>query len=453
MMTSLFFQAKSLGKSWFSFSKPPLEEIISEKENDDDDGEIEMVHASWDKLPCDIWSLIFQRLPLVDRIHASLVCKEWRSSVLKQTLQPVWMLLFSDCLNNDCDHRLSFFDLSEGEIGKLKLHKSAAAGASIFGASKGWLALTKGTENNLQPFLLDPISGIEIPLPPLSTIMPSNEKGAEIFDQIEISSKDASQSVVAASFGGKTLALCRPKDKKWTIFEGLADNYCFATVKFCDGILYAFIYTEFDEATFQFQTHSMKLAAGDDDDVILQLIPPASFYEIDPPTILEHPLKEVDLFAKNWMAIAYMVESNGELLIVIKILDLLRAEDYTEEIDINNLPLFSYFRVARFEVLKVEASDTLSVTRLSNLDDQTLFIDGKDSHSIADENFSKNCIYFLEDSLSYDAFGWKPNIISRESGVFHLDDGRIERWLPSLDIVKGFHNRWFFPNIKIGDFN
>ena len=107
-----------------------------------------MVHAPWDKLPCDLWGLIFHRLQLVDRIHASLVSKEW-SSTLKQTFQPVWMLLPSVYINKDFDDVMSFFDLSEGTIGKLKLPKSIMAGVSALGISKGWLALTKCTENNL----------------------------------------------------------------------------------------------------------------------------------------------------------------------------------------------------------------------------------------------------------------------------------------------------------------
>ena len=141
-----------------------------------------------------------------------------------------------------------------------------------------------------------------------------------------------------------------------------------------------------------------------------------------------------------------LVESNGDLLIVVKILDVLTTEDDSDESDTDDLPpLLSYFRVARFEVFKVEVSDALRVTRLSNLDDQTLFIDGQDSKSIAaGENFNKNCIYFVEDAGGYNVDGWKKNIISRESGVFHLYDGKVERWFPSLDLKGRFLTFGFF---------
>ncbi|XP_007041631.2 PREDICTED: putative F-box protein At4g22660 [Theobroma cacao] len=457
-MLSTLFQARRslglcLGKGWSSLSKPFVKGMC-EKEPE----KTQKVHPQWDKLPRDIWGLIFQRLLLVDRIHASLVCKQWSSALKQSPPQPIWILLPPDNINdnNDCKHMISFFDLGEGAIGKLNLPKSIS-GATLIGASKGWLALTKGKKNSPQIFLLDPISGVQIPLPPLLTIRSTSEDTNAI-DKIEISSRDASQCVVAACFDeGRILALCRPKDKRWIIFEGLgvADDHRYACILFCHGILYALITTEDDEVTFQFQTHSLKLAG--DHDVILKLIP-LTMFEISSPIFLEDPLEEVDTFGKNWAAIPYLVESNGDLLIVLKILDALITEDEDQDDDDedNVEPIFSYCRIATFEVFKVEASDdTLWLTRLSNLDDQTLFIDGVDSLSLPGENFSKNCIYFLEDSFGYTAEGWKP-IISRESGVFYLHDGRIERSLPSLDLSKlgkDFCYLWFFPNIKIGDFN
>lgn len=438
-MYSLFSQGfrSCLWKHLFSLFKT--------KERIDDGYKVETVR--WDRLPAHIWDLIFQRLPLVDRVRASVVCKHW-SSALNQTLQPVWMLLLSRYTNYD--DKLSFFDLSENTIGKLKF----PSGANLFGASKGWLKLQfiNIWKNNVQLFLLDPISGVKISLPPLSNIIKSNWIAESTLDQFQISSKDASEFVVAVTFDqGKILAVCKPHDNtKWTLFKGLPDNYRFTTILFCEGILYAFVVneTELEEDTFQFQTYSMKLAG---EYVILKLIPIARFLDIGPPIVLEHPIEEVDFFFKNYVPIAYMVESNGELLIVVKILEVLTVEDYVSESD-NPPPLFSSFRVERFQVFKVEASDhkVLHVTRLNNLDNRTLFIHGEDSLSITGggENFSKNCIYFLEDEN-----GHHSNMISRESGVFHLDDGRIERLFPSLDLAKGSCNWWFFPNIKIGGFN
>ncbi|XVF68067.1 hypothetical protein PTKIN_Ptkin10aG0173500 [Pterospermum kingtungense] len=438
----------NLLKHWFS--KPFIGEIRIEN----GDGEEETVRVPWDRLPACIWGLILQRLPLVDRVHASVVCKEW-NSILKESVQPIWMLLFSDLLNKDNDDALMYLDLSEGTLGTLNFPKALADEDKIFGASKGWLAFYNKTENNL-PYLLDPLSLTKIPLPPIPTTIVKTPK---IVGHIEISSKDASQSVVAATFhDGKTLALCRPKDKRWTVFEGLADKYSFADLLFCDGILYAFVDSdEFEEETsFEFQTHSMKLAGGDDR-VNLKLLPSGDFQDIRPVIFLDDPIEGGDIIEINSVGVPYMVESNGELLIVVKILDGSIFEEYdsNEEID-DDLPppKLSYFRVQTFEVFKVEASDTLRVTRLSNLNGRTLFIDGVNSLSlVAGENFSENCIYFLEDGFGHDAHGWKPDMMSRESGVFHLDNGRIERWFPSSDLTKNDRVWWFSPNIKIGDFH
>ncbi|KAK6253958.1 hypothetical protein QUC31_015678 [Theobroma cacao] len=386
------------------------------------------------------------RLPLVDRVHASIVCKQW-SSALKQTPRPTWILLHQlDDYTKDCDHMvISYFDLGDGAIGNMNLPESTPEGATT-GASKGWLAvhMVGTTTNNLRTFLLDPISGVQLPLPPMSTTRSASEDTNIVFPNIEISSQDASKSVVAAIFGDeKILALCRPKDKRWTLFEGLdiADDYRYVSISFCDGKLYALITTETDVISLQIQTHSIKLTDGHH--VLLKLIP-FPMFKISSLIFFEYPVGEAGLSDENWMVIPYLVDSNGELLLVLKILD--DKGDHNDELQT------PYYRVATFEVFKVEASDTLCLTRLSNLDDQALFVDGVDAISFTGENCSRNCIYFLEDSFLYTDQGPKP-ISSPRSGVFYLNDGKIERFFPDENIAHRVFSKWFIPNIKIGGFN
>ncbi|XP_021286405.1 uncharacterized protein LOC110418105 [Herrania umbratica] len=408
-----------------------------------------MVHPPWAELPLDIWGLIFQRLPLVDRVHASSVCKQW-SSALKQTPRPTWILLHHlDDDTKDCDHMIiSYFDLGDGAIGNLNLPESTPEGATT-GASKGWLAvyMENTTTNNLQTFLLDPISGVQLPLPPMSTTRSASEDSNIIFPKFEISSQDASQSVVAAIFGDESLlALCRPKDKRWTLLEGLdiPEDCRYVSISFCDGTLYALITTENDMVSLQIQTHSIKLPDGHH--VRLKVIP-LPMFKISSLIFFEYPVGEVGLSGESWMVIPYLVNSNGELLLVLKILD-----DKGDEGDHNDQLQTPYYRVVTFQVFKVEASDALCLTRLSNLDDQTLFVDGVDAVSLPGENCSRNCIYFLEDSFVYTDRGPKP-ISSPRSGIFYLNDGKIERLFPDENIANRGFSKWFIPNIKIGGFN
>ncbi|WRX14624.1 F-box domain - like 10 [Theobroma cacao] len=407
------------------------------------------VHPPWEELPHDIWGFIFQRLPLVDRVHASVVCKQW-SSALKQTPRPAWILLHLDDDTQYCHHMImSYFDFGEGAIKYLNLPESIPKGAAT-GASRGWLRVRTEdtTTDNPQIFLLDPISGVQLPLPPMSTIRSASEDTNIIFPKIEISSQDASQSVVAAVFDdGKSLALCNPKDKRWTVFEGLdiADNYSYTCITFCNGILYALIIIENDATILQTRTHSIKLAGGDHH-VILKLIP-FSKSEISSPIFLECPLGKLDSFGNNWAVIPYLVDSNNELLLVVKILD-----DKVDEGDQEDEPQIPYYRVATFRAFKVEASDTVCLKRLSSLEDQTLFIDGMDIVSLPCESFSKHCIYFLEESSVYADESRKATTYP-QSGVFYLNDGRIEHSFPCGDITRRRNFSWFFPNIKIGGFN
>ncbi|OMO79975.1 hypothetical protein CCACVL1_13246 [Corchorus capsularis] len=419
-------------------------------------------HAPAYKLTDDIWNLIFQRLPLVDRINAGAVSKQWFSITSKIPCnQPVWILLPPD--KDLGPGEISFFDLCDGTFGKMKLPD----GCHPLGTCRGWFATisfgTNWKSNKIQ--LFDPVSRIQIPLPPLSTIteqIPSWELGTDFLaSAVDMSSNDASESVVAACFAqSKILALCRPKDKKWTVFTGLGidnlvhERYRYTIMKFCNGILYALIAPGNEDDTLQFQTYSMKLP-GDDRDVVLKLINLSWFITNIHPVLLELPWiqeqeDDDDVLVLRNASINYgLVESNGEILVVDKIEDAIMK--IPEHVDHDDEPEDPYFRIARFEVSKLEASDdALWLTKLSNLNDQTLFNDAVNLVSMpaTGRNFGKNCVYFLDNPVSYMQQGWEPAAFSRESGVFYLKDGRIERPFPSLEDPKNSRYYWFFPNIK-----
>ncbi|OMO92028.1 hypothetical protein COLO4_17943 [Corchorus olitorius] len=331
-------------------------------------------HAPAYKLTDDIWDLIFRRLPLVDRINAGAVSKQWFSITSKiPANQPVWILLPPD--KDLGPGQISFFDLCDGTFGKLKLPD----GCHPLGTCKGWFATisfgTNWKSNNIQ--LFDPVSRIQIPLPPLSTIteqIPSWEDTDFLTSAVDMSSEDASESVVAACFAqNKILALCRPKDKRWTVFTGLGidnlvhERYRYTIMKFCDGILYALIAPGNEDDTLQFQTYSMKLPGDDHSDVVLRLINLSWFITNHHPVLLELPrIQEQEgddvLVLRNASINFGLVESNGEILIVDKIEDAIMKmpehdDDEVVDDDHEDEPVDPYFRISRFEVSKLQASD------------------------------------------------------------------------------------------------
>ncbi|XP_022762095.1 uncharacterized protein LOC111307988 [Durio zibethinus] len=475
MITYLFLAYKSVGFNLFrgcsSFSKPWLERCcpshlseqsinkISGKKHDDDDVD----PVPWDKLPVDILKLIFDRLHLKDRIRFNLVCKQWRTNTT-ETPQLLWLML----PYHENSQHLSFFDMSEGKVHKLNLPKSAQGGW-FCGCSKGWLFLAKGSEfHNLQFFLFDPISRVQIPLPPLSTIPEFGKTftirqskwnpAACIITQVVVSSSDASQCILAATFCANDdnfLALCRPQDERWTIVDGLlADGHCYLDIYFFNGELYAcFAKTNNlqDQANLgPFPTHSVTLGGHD---VNLKLIPficPPIY-----PSSYAADVDELSWYYKDCAIMVRLVESNGQLFMVTKICDIIETSDYDdineEDEDEDNERLLTYHQTARFEVSKIQITDTtFTATRLSNLSDQSLFVGDGVSLAGNFNEFDKNCIYFLEENDIYSLEDVYP--LSRESGIFYLDDGSIKRSFPSIKTDRGSYMNWFSPNIKTGAF-
>ncbi|KAH1064392.1 hypothetical protein J1N35_029379 [Gossypium stocksii] len=238
-----------------------------------------------------------------------------------------------------------------GKVRKLDLPRSAQGGW-FFGCSKGWLFLATGTNaDNLRIFLFDPISRAQIPLPPLSTISSFEENftarrkfhcqtlwksgsnpAACIISGVEVSSSDASQCIVATTFydNNKILALCEPQDERWIIVEGLLpDGYFFRNLSFFDGELYACILCEDREINNNqapnIQTHFITL---ENHRVNLKLISSTA-----PPTYLFFAAVDDEriLYHKDCSRWPYLVEANGQLLVVTKICDTISTWDYHDD--------------------------------------------------------------------------------------------------------------------------
>ncbi|KAI9181448.1 hypothetical protein LWI28_015097 [Acer negundo] len=464
----------------------------------------------WDQLPTDISETIVDRLSSdIDCVRLSMVCKSWRSSVKNRTRTRTrlpWLLLPPQ----DTKH-LKFFDFSAGSFCNFTLPKSLQGG-KFCASSKGWLIIDKGPRFNPILFLYNPISGARFRLPSLKTI-PSFQEYIREFkdvynitsyvDKIELSSPDVSSKncVVAATFFNQgTFALCRPEDKMWSIFRGLDKNNSYPDILFFNGVLYALMFSENLDITFT--THNIRVGDGDgdrDDDVVLKLIPHGISLRAEAGSCftLNHPIDWIplDQYETCWIAEksilkSYLVESNGELLIIHKILNDICViiggdededgvgngnEDYefgennnhehdhhhhdddehdhnegnSDSDDNDYVDHFQVTQLSKFEIFRIgdpNSSDIDHVaTRLHSLDNRTLFVAERGSISIPltslDDGLKRNCIFFLDDSSHHN--------LSRDSGVFYIEDGRIERSFPFRwdDRTKFCMMTWFSPNI------
>ncbi|KAK3195656.1 hypothetical protein Dsin_026966 [Dipteronia sinensis] len=179
---------------------------------------------------------------------------------------------------------------------------------------------------------------------------------------------------------------------------------------------------------------------------------------------------ETSWIAEKSIFKSYLVESNDEFLIVHKILNDIRViigdEDEDEDEDgVGNgnedhevkaiaiamtmtILITSKFQVtqlSKFEIFHIvdpNSSNIHVATRLHSLDNRTLFVAERGSISIpltSLDGLKRNCIFFLDDSSRHN--------LSRDSGVFYIEDGRIERSFPfRWDDTRIFFMSWLFPN-------
>ncbi|KAK9287359.1 hypothetical protein L1049_015776 [Liquidambar formosana] len=445
LMSNLY---TNLGE-YLSFSQSSISELLlgynKKPKTDEPTG-----YGRWHELPKDIMEIIIQRLNSTDRVRLSIVCKSWRPLVMQKDIpaapQIPWLLLPH---GPDCK-RLSFYSLEEGKVHNLKLPKSAQGGWCC-GSSKGWLVISKETSFKSEIFLLNPISGARRQLPSLTTIpsfdtfvesLPDDHIVSSFINRIELSSSDTSDCVVAAIFDSdRILAFCRPEDKSWSIFEGRDEDeeFIYHDILFSNETLYVLpsrkingVFTAVN-CTFGFE----------DREVDLKFLPALRIPE--PEFVGAIEVFDDYRIVQGGLLDTYLVESiNGELMVIFKIMDVLQGKDEEDEEEAFDV---QYYRAREFEVYKVDPNNgTCCMTcRLKDLGGQVLFLTNSGSVSLQARDFNGfqgNCIYFAADRAYYNDH---HPLVSRDPGVFYLDDGRIERSFPSVDLPIHSMMSWFTP--------
>ncbi|KAB2031308.1 hypothetical protein ES319_D05G295900v1, partial [Gossypium barbadense] len=367
-----------------------------------------------------------------DRIRFDLVCKQWRTN-LKRTPQLLWLMLPYD----------------PRKVRKLDLPRSAQGGW-FFGCSKGWFFLATGTNvDNLRIFLFDSISRAQIPLPSLSTISTFEENftarrsgwnpAACIISGVEVSSFDASQCIVATTFydNNKILALCKPQDDRWIIVEGLLpDGYFYGNLSFFDGELYACILCEDREINNNqapnIQTRFITLENHPNGQllVVTKICDTISTWDYhddnnddddsddDNDEAGGNDDNDYDGGSDNDDdgGSDHSADNNDDGRDNGNNDDGGNNDDDDNNDDNNYVTsLLMYFQVATFQITKLQttADDTLHMTGLTDLGNQSLFLGAGDC--LAVENCDKNCIYSLHD-MDYRS-GKEYPLVSREAAL------------------------------------
>ncbi|XVF45675.1 hypothetical protein PTKIN_Ptkin02bG0226300 [Pterospermum kingtungense] len=412
----------------------------------------------WKEVPSEIMEIIVQRLSVSDRIRMSTVSKYWGAIASQKhiptTPQFPWLTLPHDDHRNNKE--LSFYDMSAGKVQKLKLPKRLQ-GTVCCGSSKGWLIMADdasyrnflfpSSKNESDIFLFNPISREVHQLPPLTTIPGYQQFLKEkihniscFVKKIELSSANVSECVVAGVFKSccfpmAEVAICRPGNKQWSIFTGKTedDNFAFSNFLICKSTLYLLAMVEHVE------NYNLDLGAGFE--MNIKIIPGSYIEEGDQDEVMAD---DFVLLSEGAFRL-YLVEStSNEILLIKRVYDLFIERINEDDDHIEDDHILDYNKTSSFYVFKMDPS-TSEWHRLDNIDDQVFFISFGGSASVSAKDFEGvrgNCIYFAED---YDYCGDNPCPISRDCGVFYLEDGRIERPFPSVSLPLRSRMCWFTP--------
>nr|XP_011459665.1 PREDICTED: uncharacterized protein LOC105350026 [Fragaria vesca subsp. vesca] len=106
-------------------------------------------------------------------------------------------------------------------------------------------------------------------------------------------------------------------------------------------------------------------------------------------------------------------------------------------------------RTRSFRVYKIDQNNN-NLVPLNNLGDQLLFIGDAGSTSLPASIFpgvERNCVYFTTNTF-WDMELTRRTYKSREIGVFYLDNERIRRSFPSVNMSLSHQATWFTPSLK-----
>ncbi|CAK9138815.1 unnamed protein product [Ilex paraguariensis] len=466
-----------LSRSWSYFIKS----IIRTGQNNAPNSKNQVTCGCWHNLPGDIIETVVNQLTLTDRIRMSSVCKGWRVILTKKDIQTVveipWLMLLQYPIGKD----ISFYNFSEERVYNLELPKSVHGGW-CYGCSKGWLIMITGSEFNPSLFLLNPITGAQLQLPSLTTI-PSFESFAiwhskfeKFITRITISSTDAAECIVAAICDDEILVFCRPTDERWNIFQGEGED----NGNSCDALLFRnnTLYVLIDSEENCVRNFSIKLS---DCQMMLTLISfhYNGYFNVEDEVV---EFQHFKIFKETCIHYDLAESTDSELLVIVQILDIFALKDdilddvddlaYGDDLgegeehdigegnqehedgddigeryeDENGCPLrLRYWKTIGFEAFRINLSNGHCDILNSLGHDTVLFLDivGSSCFLNRDSNgIHGNSIYFTSNISGREE---QATVVSRESGVFYLGGGRIERFLPSLKPaeVRG----WFTANI------
>lgn len=366
--------------------------------------------ADWAELHKDLLAFIAKRLGfLEDFISFARVCKSWRSVAVKSnfngSLKTPWLLLAEEQgVDTASDYRRLLSTTNGDLIARIRLPEAKGKQCS---ESLGWL-VTLSRRGDMS--LLNPLSRVQISLPHITTfqnykdiMMPDIIRKAVLSSVPSPSSKDYALVVI---YGGSSyLGLWRPGDETWTTIE--TSLFCPSTdIIFCKRQFYGLEKGGGIFACDVWGSKPMRVRA-----------------------VGETP-KELIHVNQPYLTILYVVESQGELLIVVRDrrFVLFADEEYCKRFMKGSFP--DEYRIRpgsqEFRVFKVDLfSDGCRWEEIQSLGDNALFLGHNSSISVEASKFpgiKPNCIYYTDDCLGMMVFPKRKREEGKDAGIYNLED-------------------------------
>lgn len=359
--------------------------------------------SNWSSLSEDILLLILkQTTNLSDYIHFSTACSSWRSAAKHDlhrhryqlpglivssnshttataTTQPSLFLPITTIHHRRHRHR-------HNHLPQLFVPKST----TCCGSHQGWLVTIDTIHMGMQ--VLNPVTGIQYPLPHLTTLSSKTSSDWPITKAVLSSTPPSSDSnciMVLLIYGYGALALCRLGDPSWTSVDS-------STTVPSDGPL-GHLDSIFHHGKFYVVHSSGSLSAFE--------------FNFNPNPILIRLTKLPNL---PRLEKRYLVETGGELFQVLRLFD------------DNKLG----YHTTGFEVYELDFIENKWVG-VRNLGKFALFLGLNQSVSLSESDvpgIKGNCIYFTDDLCCTNRYIKSSGY---DTGVFNLEDSTIDPLYPT----------------------
>ncbi|XP_070021712.1 F-box protein At2g26160-like [Nicotiana sylvestris] len=368
-----------------------------------------MLTADWSKLPVDLLGLIASRLHFVeDWVRFGGVCKSWRTGILQNgnslcSFLP-WLML------PQRTHESSRTFYSPFKCKSYDICLSGVLDKRCWGSSHGWL-VTLGA--NFDMHLLNPLSGVQILLPPLNKCQNLNTlictgksfRDSFVSKVILSASPSSSDCVIFALYSDNwKMAFAKPGDVAWTPLSSIRGHVDDAICH--DGKFYA-IDTFGEVLIWDFAGFFLKKIAFT-------------------------PSRDMDNLV---YVTTYLVELEGQIYAVMRLLFDTRITD---------TPCLSTWS---FKIYKLDVYNE-KWEEVKSLGDWSIFVGSNHSFSIsccAYPECESNCIFFTDDfsGVYYNA------VHGYDMGTYNIQNGGIQPLIQENVSAFAFSQPlWIIPSLS-----